>query len=411
MGVGEAWDRAGSEANQPGGGIPYAVALGLAVAAALGGALPAAAQEYPANPYPQPAQQANPFQAPAQEYPANPFPGPAQPTFPTNPYPAPNTAPSPGQVPGQGAAPGGLAAPGQPPALNAAPGAPAPPGAAGAAVETPPPIVFIPALDLITSFTDNALSTPSQKQADVYETISPSIFTTADTARLNGMFSYNPQAIEYLNVTSQDQIIQNMLLNGTATLVPERFFFDAHAEMSEQSRTGDRGFGNPTLPATSTSTQTTGYSGSPYLQFHFGPVGDAELRYIFSQTVFSGNTEAISSTIPGQSVGALSNSTQNEGSLKFTSGEVFSRMQFNADADYQASDQSQENERHTLLTVGGQYAVTPTFARARQRRLRAARFPRAERGERLQRQLCRPYIPGWRNISPARRSPVLDQLR
>jgi uncharacterized protein (PEP-CTERM system associated) len=353
VGVGETWNRAGSEANQPGGGAPHAVALGLAVAAALVGALgQAAAQQYPATPYQPPAQPENP---------ANPYQPPAQSLYPSNPYPP----PAQNAVPGQGQGPGAFGAPGQGPGAVTAPalpfGGPAAQGAPAAPVETPPAFIITPAIELDTAFTDNALNTPSQKQADVYATISPSVFATADTLHLQGVFNYNPQAIEHVAVSSQDQIIQNMLLNGTATLVPERFFFDAHAEMSDQSRTGNRGFGNPTQLSTSTATQTTAFSGSPYFQFHFGPAGDAELRYTFSQTLSDGNTAAITSTIPGQSVGALSNMTQNEVSAKYASGELFSRMKFNGDADYQVSDQSLNNSRHGIVTVGADYALTPIF--------------------------------------------------
>jgi len=357
VGVGEAWDRTGAAANRPGRGAPFGAALVLSVAATLAsGARLATAQEYPANPYPQPTQPlypTNPFGSPAQ--PANPFQAPAQ-EYPTNPFPSPPpTLPGPGA--GQG---GGPAEPGQPPPPRGGGGGQAP-GAQGAAVAIPPPLVFLPSIETDISFTDNALATTSQKQADAYATISPSLFATADTVRLKGTFNYSPEAIEHVVVSSQDTVIQNMLLNGTATIVPERFFFDGHAEMSEQSRLGGRGFGNTTQIQTSQATQTTAYTGSPYVQFHFGPIGDAELRYSLSQSVFSGSTGAINSTIPGQSVGPLSNSTQNDVSAKFTSGDVFQRFRFTGNADFLMVNESLNNERHYTLTAGGDYALTPTF--------------------------------------------------
>ena len=335
MAVIEACERAGAEEAR--GGAPFAVILGLAAAglSLFGPSEKAAAQGYTGGPNPATAtpQQGiqNPFGPPAttapQQAPQSPFGPPA------------TTAPQPG--------------------LQSTFG---PPGAPAQPVAQPPPLVITPSLDVQTTFTDNALSTPSQKQSDVYFTVSPALFATEDSARLNGVFNYSPQAIEHVAVSSQDQIIQNLLMSGTATVVPERFFFDAHASMSDISRTGARGFGNPTEAPSSTSTHSTAYSGSPYAQFHFGPVGDAEVRYIFSQTLFSGNTAAIGSTVPGQAVGGLSSDTQNEGKATFVSGEILSRLQLNTLLDYQKDDTvSVDNSTHAIGTVGGSYALYPTF--------------------------------------------------
>jgi uncharacterized protein (PEP-CTERM system associated) len=313
-----------SQANQPKGGAPHSAVIILGSALAVLAPLGAAAQGVPYG------------AGPVLPVPNNPLPG--QPLAP----PQPGAPAEPGAL-----APGGeLAAPA------------AGPTAAG----QQPPWLITPSLAVSGQFTDNALGTPSQKKGDFITEVQPSLFITGQSSRLNGVFDYSPEALEHAAETSQNQIIQNLLVNGTVTAVPERLFFDGHAAMDETSRFGGRGFGNTTQIPTSDATRTTAYSGSPYVQFHFGTKGDAELRYTLSQTLFSGNTAAIPSATPDQAVGAISNSTQNEASAKFTSGEVLSRLLFTFNADYQRFNSTGSlDSRHALASAGGIYEVNPLF--------------------------------------------------
>jgi uncharacterized protein (PEP-CTERM system associated) len=330
--VGEVGDRAGPDASRPIGKASYALAFSLAAAALLLSPLDkAAAQGYAGPPAPATA-------APGVGGGSQGFAGPPAPNTPAGGAPATN----------QGYA-------GPPPPTGA-------PGGAAGGTAGAPSLLIQPALDLTTEFTDNALQTTTNRQSDIIGIISPSLFVTDDSPSVTGVLDYNPQAIEHVNITSENQIIQNGLLNGTATIIPDHFFFDAHATALEASRTGEQGLNNPNQIPTTAATQTTAYSASPYFDFHLSTIGDVELRYTLSQTLFSGNTGAIASSVPGQSVGALSSSTENEWSARYTSGDLLSRLQLTGLADYQESTGSAITDfSHALVTVTGDYALSPIF--------------------------------------------------
>jgi uncharacterized protein (PEP-CTERM system associated) len=263
------------------------------------------------------------------------------------------------------------------------PAAPAPAGGGGAADTGGPPLGFggpdlqpgpaggggpawiiTPALQGSETFTDNVLSTAHNRQADLISTLSPSLFITGESARLKGTFDYAPQAIKYLDVTSQDQILQSLFGNGTLTAVPNLLFVDASASISNASRSGGRGFNNAAPIPTSQNTQSIVYTASPYARFHFGDSGDAEVRYSLSQSVFNGNTGATIDTVTGQPLAAISNTTQQVESARYVTGEAFERLQFAfglSNTTLNSGGGSSLNSRDTVGTVNGTYQVTDAW--------------------------------------------------
>jgi uncharacterized protein (PEP-CTERM system associated) len=264
----------------------------------------------------------------------------------------------PGGQGGQAGGAGGAGAPVAPGGPGGFAGGPAQGGAGG--VAGAPPWLIVPAIDLSEQATDNVRLVATGRQADLITTVSPSIFASGSSARLQGNFSYSPQVLKYATATDQDQILQNLFGTGTLTAVQDLLFFDANASISNQSRLGGRGFGNTSQIPTSSSTQTIAYSGAPYAKFHFGDTGDAVVRYQYSETMFSGNTGPVASLTPGQTLGSLSNSTQNEGSAKFTTGEAFNLMQLSFALDYQRFD-SATSSRDESANVSGTYQLTRTL--------------------------------------------------
>lgn len=242
------------------------------------------------------------------------------------------------------------------PEPGAAPGAPA----AGAAASRGPAWTIIPSVSVNEAFTDNVFSTATQRRSDLISTLAPGLFVTGASPRLQGVFNYSPQVIKYLDNTSQDQIQQNLFSNGTLTAVPDFLFVDGSASISDQSRTGGRGFNNAAPLPTAQSTQTIAYTGSPYLRFRVGDDGDAELRYTLSQTVFSGNTGSVIDPLTGQNLGSISNSTQHAGTFTYNTGDAFSRLQFGFLSSYIQfiSGNGALNSRHAVDTLTGAYAVT-----------------------------------------------------
>jgi uncharacterized protein (PEP-CTERM system associated) len=245
---------------------------------------------------------------------------------------------------------GGVALPGTTPGGAGQPG--------GAQAGTPS-FVIVPSIGVVEQFTDNALQTSTQRLSDAITIISPGVSVSDQSSRLTARFSYTPQAIEHVAVTSQDQVIQNFFGNGTFTAVPNLLFFDANTSASEASRVGGLGYGNQAQIPTSTATQTYAYSGSPYLQFHYGDYGDLELRYRFSETIFTGNTGAIASAVPGQAVSAITNGTSNEISENYTTGQAFGRLQLSAVLDFQDyNGGGGTSSKSTTATVNTSYMIT-----------------------------------------------------
>jgi uncharacterized protein (PEP-CTERM system associated) len=237
-------------------------------------------------------------------------------------------------------------------------GAAAPGGARGGA----PSLLIVPSISVSEQFTDNALATPTQRLSDAITTITPGIAISDQSSRLTGQFTYDPEAVEHLAVTSQDQVIQNFFGTGTFIAVPNLLFFDATASASEASRVGGLGYGNGAQIPTSAATQTYAYSGSPYLRFHYGDYGDLEVRYRYAETIFSGNTGTIESTIPGETISGISNSIDNEISENFTTGEAYGRLQLTAAFDFTDNNSAGSiSSKSTTFDVDAKYRITNSF--------------------------------------------------
>lgn len=267
----------------------------------------------------------------------------------------------------------------------AAPAAPAPGGASGtpgAAGEAAPQLpqapeggqpaanpqqgrewTIVPSVSASEEFTDNVNFTAKGRQSDALTELTPGLYINGDTPRLSATFNYNPTAIEHVQATDQNQFIQNMAGNGTLAIVPDLFFFDGYATSVNEDRAGGFGYGNQAQIPTSLSTQTTAYSGSPYLQFHFGDFGDEEVRYTLSQTVFSGNTGTIAGPVTGTNLGSISNSIQQELLSKFTTGEGLGRLKLTASNDYiDFSSADSLSSRQETTSVNAQYNISGPYS-------------------------------------------------
>src|SRR5436190_6158817 len=91
--------------------------------------------------------------------------------------------------------------------------------------------------------TDNVLLTPTNRRADFITTISPGISITGESPRLQGTLDYSPTIQQYALTPGQSFIGQNLYANGSATIVPDLFFFDARGSLSLQPSTVGLGTG------------------------------------------------------------------------------------------------------------------------------------------------------------------------
>jgi uncharacterized protein (PEP-CTERM system associated) len=214
-----------------------------------------------------------------------------------------------------------------------------------------------PSVEIDETFTDNELSTATNRKADAITTSTPRLFVTGEAPRLTGTFDYGPQFIAHAVDTTQNQINQNLFTSGKLTAVPDRFFLDANASMFDASRLGDRGFGNASQIPTNLDTHTYAYTVSPYAQFRLSDLGQGEVRYTAGQTIFSGNTGTIAST-GGGALPSLSNETEQEGLVKLATDPELSRLQAEFDGSYSDLIEGLNSSRHTIGTLNGSYLIT-----------------------------------------------------
>lgn len=190
------------------------------------------------------------------------------------------------------------------------------------------------------AYTDNVLLTPTNRRSDLVTTLYPSLSITGTGARLQGSFYYSPTAYLYALTPKLNAVGQDLYGNGSATLLPNHLFLDAHAYSSLQPTFpgfattglaavpalpnltfGGIGTGVSTAIPTNQLTQVTSADASPYWVERFDGFGTAELRYTVSDTRFSGATSS-ALTPPGFAV-LNSNQLINEGTAAFQTGENF----------------------------------------------------------------------------------------
>lgn len=201
--------------------------------------------------------------------------------------------------------------------------------------------LITPRMEVQELFTDNVLSTPVNRRSDLITTLAPGLNITGDSARLHGVFDYSPAFYKYALTPGQDVVGHNLYANGTATLVPDLLFFDAHAYAALQPVTpalttdltslGPAGGVGATAPANAfipTSipkaqlTQVTTVIASPYVQRRFGGYGTGELRYTFARNDFSGGNNLATGAALPQGAADLTN----EATATFITGDYFDRF-------------------------------------------------------------------------------------
>jgi len=222
-----------------------------------------------------------------------------------------------------------------------------------------PSFVVVPSLEVDETFTDNALGTSSNRRADFYTTVSPDLFVSDESARLQGFLNLNPQVIYYAENSSQNQILVNAQTNGTAIVIPERLFFDAQGSIGELARSGIRGFGNEAQIPANDRVQQYAYSASPYAFIPFDSSTSAEVRYRISQVLFSGNTGAIVSPLTGLPLAPISNSMQNEAFAKLKTTALSDRalLSLTGDFDDFSAPGTEFASQNLTVAAGASYLI------------------------------------------------------
>ena len=153
--------------------------------------------------------------------------------------------------------------------------------------------------------TDNVADSQDNRGADLGSLFSAGAIATANTVRLNGVFSATGVYRQDLEDTALDRFSAYGFARSQATIIPQSLFFYVRGLADDVSRQGG-GIENP-LVQTSEQTHLYEISGSPFLHSTIDDFGVNVLRYQIGQVWFERNTGAVQ--IPGLTVGPISDST------------------------------------------------------------------------------------------------------
>jgi hypothetical protein len=279
------------------------------------------------------------------------FPNPLNPPNALNPNPA-----APPLAAGGPAGPLGLAAPG----IGVVPLQANDPNA--------PAILIQPTASVSQTFSDNINYVHSPRKPGTYTTLSPGVSISADTPRLQAIFSGSLNGYLYVPSSNLNQVTGSLYASAFGTVVPDALFVDARSSISQSTTVPGFGFQNLSQLPANQQTQTYSNTISPYLRKSFDGLVDTELRYTFGQQNFGGNTTVLGPATPATPTTLLaptnlSSSIFNEGTFVAATGSDFgrtlSRLTIDA-SNYNASSTSQNKQFSAYDDL--EYRIAPQVA-------------------------------------------------
>ena len=265
-----------------------------------------------------------------------------------------------------------------------------------------PAWIVTPSLGVDVGVTDNALEVSSPRRADVFTDITPAITVTGDTRRLQVNASYSPVATVFAQTPARTLVAQYLSGDAFATVVPDLFYADLRAYITQSSITGGYGgygsggygpYGSQSLNGQD-QVQSSTVTFTPYLIHRFDGWGTGTLSYSLAYTAQSGygpsgNVGINTTTIPvttgpysgyGVNPAFLGNQDllTNSELAQFTSGENLGRTNLTAAASFQQYSGngifggngvvgngvvgSGGSSYDNIYTLSGAYAVTRSIA-------------------------------------------------
>ena len=226
-------------------------------------------------------------------------------------------------------------------------------------------------------FTDNVFYTPTNRRSDFITNVSPGIDIAGESTRIQAKLDYSPTLQFYARNPSENFIGHNLYANGTATVIPDLFFFDARGYASLQPNSPALGTG--IIPSSQSTvgpsftnlsqgvpkvllSQVTSFSGSPYLVRRFDGFGTGELRYTVSNTSTTGEGNGAPLNPPGFAA-QNTRSTTNEATAAFVTGEEFGRFASRLLVDIAQSSGGGVNDANQKVAIADSaYAITHRIA-------------------------------------------------
>jgi len=141
---------------------------------------------------------------------------------------------------------------------------------------------------------------------DLISALSAGVTMSGDTPRFQGLLSYTGTIRHAAGNKDENRFTQYGTASGHATILPDIFFLDLHANAHELARLGN-GIPNPDLLSNSDSTQLLMASAAPDFRERVGELGFLDARYTYSQLWAQRNTGPID--LAGFTVAPLSDAT------------------------------------------------------------------------------------------------------
>ena len=207
-----------------------------------------------------------------------------------------------------------------------------------------------PRLQLSETYTDNVNLTPaSQRQSDFITEIAPGVFVQARSGKSEVVVTYVLQNLIYATDKDRNSVNHLLAANGKTELIPDRLFFEARANVSQQnvSLLGPVGVGSTRNDRNTSEVRT--YTLTPYFVNNLGSTLSYEARYQHDYA--------------GSDTDQLSASSADKVILAARSGTAFNRFGWGLNYRNEVVKyRSAGDTRLQSVSADFRYALNPRFA-------------------------------------------------
>jgi uncharacterized protein (PEP-CTERM system associated) len=221
-------------------------------------------------------------------------------------------------------------------------------GAAAAAQE----VQITPRASVEETYTDNALSSSTNRKTDWITTVSTGVGIRADGSHIKLSAGYDVARDMFASQSQLDSFRHNFLGGAEAELLPDMLFLEARGALSQ---------GTPGSPGPLSATERTlavgqsqiaSYSLAPRFVTHFGNWTVNELRYSYSGVRTFDSSVATSGPFSQPVASQLQNGAVHDATATVRSGSEFTRVNWGLGAEEQVSTASGTilSRRRTIRT-------------------------------------------------------------
>ncbi len=213
---------------------------------------------------------------------------------------------------------------------------------------------FRPMLSLGEIFSDNIRLQPD-KESDAVTEVRPGFSLTSKGGGLDLSLDYELQGLLYARDSDLSGINNRLNLNGTAELVDQRLFVDAHASYYQQATTSSPGVSSDDALLSGDYADVGTFRISPRWQERFGGWAESRLVFDYGQTRYIDSPTDTSAT----GTGNISNSDFYGVSAQIDSGRRFTRLgwglsfndQRSSFSEHQPGTDDQDRQRNAAANL------------------------------------------------------------